>query len=345
MFEFEQRPQHAQFSRSPVNVSSGISFGEGKVYEYRRTSVKKDETDPYHHDLSRPYNDNTIFARGVSAFNREDIFEIIQFLIDNGSRNFIFRVIDETRFTRNTTAALKIYDLCIAMHTTFLLEINGQRYDYVKDYYSKLRPLFVASESSSLEKSRISKLTHAKRRKTMKVRKEIKENFIDMMFVLGKGEDGVRDMVLKTGMRGMNEKKIRSWHAKRMNQIKKLKKKRKYAYAKCKTTGDYFIVPNKYASRDDISFGQLGLGGKDIMKNFFTPEKSLNYLCSPKEEFAAIEAVAPIDADMAGPAADASGDLTFDEMKWLVDVYSRQHAEGQITIDELTEKMSELFSR
>jgi len=351
MFDFEQRPQHALFLNSPVNVSAGISFGEGKIYEYRRTSVKKDETDPYHHDLSRPYTDNTIFARGVSAFNREDIFEIIRFLIENGSRNFIFRVIDETRFTRNINTALKIYDLLLANKTTFLIEINGKRYDYVKEYYNSLRSLFVASESSSLEKSRISKMTHAKRRTTMKARKEIKENFIDMLFVIGKDIEEVKNTIYNTGIKGLNDKKLQKWSKTRQKKIQLLRKKKKYAYAKCHTTGDYFIVPNKYALRDDISFGNLGFGGKEIMKKFFTTEKNLNYLCSPKEEFSDKDSVAPVDMDMAGPAAgpaagSTTGDekLSSDEKKWLIDVYIRQHIEGQIAIEELTEKMTKLFT-
>lgn len=351
--EFEQRTQHPQFIGTPLNVSEGIKFGEGMVYEYRRTSIKKDSTDPYHHDLARPYTHNTIFARGVSAFNREDIYDLIVFLVNHGSRNFIIRVIDETRFTRNTTTAIKIYDFLVSRQTTFLLQINGEKFDYVADYYSKLREKFVQSEASSLEKSRISKMTHQKLKKTRKDRKELKTHFMRMMFVIGKDIDGVSKIVQESGLRGMPKHKLIKFEKENLREIQKLKKKRKYDYAKCQVTGDYFVVPRKYARATEYSFASLGLGSSDVMKNMFTENLGMNYLCCSKESFPELVVnEAPMEAEPEGmfdivQEAEAEAEeekLSVDEIKWLVEIYNKQYNQGTITVDELTTKMARLFS-
>lgn len=347
---FEKRKQHSQFSESPLNVSAKISFGEGMVYEYRRTSIKKDETDPYHHDLARPYTHNTIFARGVSAFNREDIYDLIVFLVKEGSRNFIIRVIDETRFTRNTTTAIKIYDFLVAHQTTFLLQIDGEKYDYVADYYSKLREKFVQSESSSLEKSRISKMTHQKLKKSRKNRKELKTHFMRMMFVIGKDVDGVSKIVQESGMRGLQRNKLIKFEKQNRREIMKLSRKKRYDYAKCHVSGDYFVAPRKYAMKGEHAFSALGIGSSEVMKNMFTEKLGMNYLCCPKESFPELmTSDRPMEED-AGPPGGAfdivhdEEPLNMEEIKWLTEIYNKQYTRGDITIEELTEKMSRLFS-
>jgi hypothetical protein len=351
---FEKREQHSDFQDSPLNVSSKISFKNGTIYEYRRTSTKKGEDDLYHHHLVRSFDHNTVFAHGVSAFNREDMFLLVKFLLNNGSRNFTVRVLDETRFARNTVTCLKIYDILRALKTTFTLEIDGVKYDFVRDYFSHLRERFIESEGSSLEKSRISKKSYAARKGAYKNKKVLRDHFINMMFVIADkcgmgGVLGVKDIVMETGMRSLNTRMLNKHFEKNKTEIGKLKRKKKYTYAKCATSGHYFTVPSRLAKRDDLFFKVMGFGGDSVMKEFFKEWMSLNYLCCSVEEMEG--PVAPDTSQTqdqeAGPAStDEPGEnLNMDEVKWLVELYHTQHQTGEISIDELTDRMGRLFNK
>lgn len=348
LMKFEGRAQHPNFQTSPLNVSDQISFGTGSVYEYRRTSTKKSEDDLYHHHLSRSFDHNTIFAHGVSGFNREDIYVLIKFLLDNGSRNFTIRVLDETRFARNTVTCLKIYDILRSMNTTFILEIDGQKYDYIRDYFTHLRERFIESEGSSVEKSRISKRTYAAKKAAYKNKKALREHFVNMMFVLADkngipGVEGVKDIIMETGMKSLNTRMLKKHFEKHSAEIKKLKQKKKYTYAKCATSGNYFTAPAKLAGRDDLFFKVMGFGGDSVMKNFFKDWMSINYLCCSAEEMEGPSSEEPTE-QMEGPSSEEGG-LNMDEVKWLVELYHSQRESGQISIDELTDRMSRLFAK
>jgi RNA polymerase-binding transcription factor DksA len=325
---------------SPLNVSRDIIFGEGVVYDYRRTSTK---TSQDHLEMSRPYDDNTVFAKGVSAYKRGDINILVSFLLDNGSRNFILRVADETRFTRNVFTAMKIYDKCMTMKTTFLLEIDGKKYDYVKDFYEKLRPKFAAAESSSEEKSRISKISAKKRKIITLLKKELKVFFINMMFVLaGNDFSAVYDMVTRSNMK-INKSVLLNWKYKKRKEISKLRKINDYSYAKCRRTGDYFIIPPEYSERTDLSFRMLGIGDESVMKSFFTTHLNMHYLCFSKDEYTEdkqeeeTSEFDEIELELESPEK-----LDPQEHKWLVSVYHNQYVSGDISIQQLTEKISKL---
>ncbi len=352
--KFEKRAQHPSFQDSPLNVSSKISFGTYIIYEYRRTSTKKADDDLYHHHLAKPFDHNTIFAHGVSAFNREDMFVLVKFLLDNGSRHFTIRVMDETRFARNTVTCLKIYDILKALKTTFILEIDGQKYDFVRDYFTHLRERFIESEGSSMEKSRISKKSYAAKKSAYKNKKVLREHFINMMFVIaGKhGIHGVKDIVMETGMKSLNTRILKKHFEKNSAEIGRLKRKKKYTYAKCATSGNYFTVPARLAKRDDLFFKVMGFGGDSVMNKFFKDWMSINYLCCSAEEMEGPPPEPPssegpeeeeMEAGPAGPSKE--GALNMDEVKWLVELYHSQHESGHISIDELTDRMSRLFTK
>jgi hypothetical protein len=341
---FQEREQHPFFKDSPLNVDKNIDFGDGVVYGYRRTSTKKGEDDKYHHQLSKAYNRNTIFAYGVSAFNREDIFSLIKFLINNGSRFFTLDVIDETRFSRNTVTCLKIYDFLMSNNTTFFLCIDGVKYDYVKDYFSKLREKFIETESSSLEKSRISKKSYQAKKGSYRNKKVLREHFINMMFALAgkKGYECVVEMAMTTGMKSLNPSFLKRWHKKNKIQIDRMIKRKSYTYVKCSTSGNYFTVPTRFTEKKDLFFKALGFGGDDVMKKFFTDHLSLNYLCFPAKDIE--EETMEQEPPVSEPPVSEPPVSEEDKIKHMVGVYHSQHQNGEISIDQLTEKMSSLFS-
>ena len=340
MSSYSYRTQHPLYVNSPLNVSAEIKFGRGQVYEYRRTSTNLSFDKPEHHHLSRPYNENTIFAVGVSAFKREDIYDLIVFLVQNGSRDFFFHIVDETRFTRNMSAALKIHDYLFSNKTTFYLVIDGKKYDYVKDFYSYLRQMFVESEASSVEKSRISKLAYKRKKDLKQIKKDLKDHFIGMMFVLSGGLQGAIHIQQSIDIIGLSVPKLKMWYKENQKIIKRLKKIKEYTYVKCNYTGDYFICPAKYFGRKDLSVTYVGLGPSD-MRKCFTNYFNMNYLCFKKEDIEVKESEMNLEA---GPADANPSQLSENDKEWIVEVYTEKHKRGEITISELTEKLRKLFS-
>jgi hypothetical protein len=330
MTKFTNREQHICFINSPLDVSSKIKFGKGQVYEYRRTSTGHDDD---HYEMNRPANRNTIIASNVSAFNREDICDLIFFLVNNGSRNFIFKVVDETRFTRNTVAALKIRDFLISKKTSFSLVIGDEKYDYVDDFYTHLRPKFITSEASSIEKSRISRMAHSKKKKLKKLKDELRTYFINMMFVIGGGLQGAIRINERINVLGMSIPKLGIWYKKHLKEIKRLKKQKDYYYTKCSYYGFYFICPPSLAERKDLCSTYVGIDNS--IRSYFSNKKISYLCCSGKTKFVN---QADIDFEM-----EEDDDPTDQEKEWLVEVFTQQHAKGEITLQELTEKMQKLF--
>ena len=281
--------QHPDFKHLEIEIDRNIDIRDGAVYDLRRTSDKVD-LGKYHQYLSRPRTKNTIMMNGVSAWSRGDIYRFIEILVvDKKLKRFTIETADETRFTRSSNTALRVYSLLRANRVNLTLVLGEKSYDYANDFFNTLDDLFKNAQASSDEKSRRSKEAWKKKKQIERIGKPLREFFIVRMIAFFNNDIGkVCEICQELGLKKskLNLKKITSIQKEKHQLIRKLIKGRsKFHYAKCYQTGHYFVTTPSMAKRKDLCFSMMGIGGPNEMEKFFK-QSSLRWFCCRKTDFA-----------------------------------------------------------
>ena len=220
--------QHPDFKHLEIEIDRNIDIRDGAVYDLRRTSDKVD-LGKYHQYLSRPRTKNTIMMNGVSAWSRGDIYRFIEILVvDKKLKRFTIETADETRFTRSSNTALRVYSLLRANRVNLTLVLGEKSYDYANDFFNTLDDLFKNAQASSDEKSRRSKEAWKKKKQIERIGKPLREFFIVRMIAFFNNDIGkVCEICQELGLKKskLNLKKITSIQKEKTPTYKKTYKR------------------------------------------------------------------------------------------------------------------------
>jgi len=92
------------------------------------------------------------------------IFKIIKYIVEKGNKTFTLHVADYSRFSRNLNVTSLIYNYIYDRNINLTLNVDGDVYSYIDDYYPKLRDMFKNCEKFSDDLSRVMKKVSSKRK-------------------------------------------------------------------------------------------------------------------------------------------------------------------------------------